>query len=160
MDSLPIEQGLYQMYHNQNSPVINPDAIYDFDYVRQRAFWRGLAYRLTARNNRLLNFNDYYEQLTNKSRRTFYNQLVPVQQIVGTVNRQHDFDAAFNPLREATANRWQRIRDAFMKDQILPPVELHKIGDLYFVEDGHHRISVARFSGQETIEANVIEYGD
>jgi ParB-like chromosome segregation protein Spo0J len=79
---------------------------------------------------------------------------------VGTLNRQNSFDAAFNPLNENTAHRWMRVRDAYLNSQTLAPVELHKIGDLYFVEDGHHRISVARFIGQETIEAIVIEYSD
>lgn len=150
------------MSRTQNSTLINPETIADYDDIRLRALWRGLAYRLTARHkhNRLLNFEDFYEQLPNKSRRRYYNQLIPIKQIVGTLNRQHDFDAAFNPLREATANRWQRIRNAFIRNEELPPVELHKIGDMYFVEDGHHRISVARYGGQDTIEANVTEYRD
>src|SRR5215204_2585355 len=60
--------------------------------------------------------------------------------IVGSINRARDFDRNFNPLSKATHERWERINRAFLDDVALPPVELQKVGDTYFVRDGHHRI--------------------
>jgi hypothetical protein len=77
--------------------------------------------------------------------------------IVGSINRARDFDRNFNPVSNATYERWERINKAFLDDVVLPPVELQKVGDTYFVRDGHHRISVARFHGAEYIDAEVID---
>jgi hypothetical protein len=78
--------------------------------------------------------------------------------IAGSVNRVRDFDRDFNPLREFTRQRWERINSAFLEGEILPPVSLQKLGDNYFVKDGHHRISVARYHGAAFIDAEVTEF--
>jgi hypothetical protein len=82
---------------------------------------------------------------------------VRVDQIVGSLNRYHEFDRAFLPAANQLAARWQNIDSAFYKDVSLPPVVLYKVGQVYFVVDGHHRVSVARQQGQEFIEAEVRE---
>ncbi len=84
-------------------------------------------------------------------------QTVRVDQIVGSLNRYHQFDRAFLPVEDQIASRWQSIDRAFYKDISLPPVLLYKVGQVYFVVDGHHRVSVAREQGQEFIEAEVRE---
>jgi hypothetical protein len=61
------------------------------------------------------------------------------------------------PLRAAAGERWKRVDLAFYRDQALPPVSLYKLGDAYFVEDGNHRISVARYHGLPDVEAEVTE---
>jgi hypothetical protein len=76
---------------------------------------------------------------------------------VGSVNRYRDFDQAFLPARNTLADRWQRVDRAFYEDVSLPPIVLYKVGEIYFVVDGHHRVSVAREQGQEFIEAEVRE---
>ena len=82
---------------------------------------------------------------------------VRVDQIVGSLNRYQEFDRAFLPAENQLATRWQNIDNAFYKDVSLPPVVLYKVGQVYFVVDGHHRVSVARQQGQEFIEAEVRE---
>jgi hypothetical protein len=81
---------------------------------------------------------------------------VPIRRIRGSLDRCADFDAAFHPIRTHNRARWLGIAVARQKGVPLPPVRLVQVGDLYFVEDGHHRISVARAMGQEEIDAEVI----
>ena len=75
-------------------------------------------------------------------------QTVPISQIVGSVNRYRDFDRAFLPAKAHTEGRWESIGRAHFQNINLPPVKLYKIGDVYFVVDGNHRVSVAREMGQ------------
>jgi hypothetical protein len=82
---------------------------------------------------------------------------IRVDQIVGSLNRYHEFDRAFLPREDQLASRWQKVDRAFYQDIHLPPVVLYKVGEVYFVVDGHHRVSVAREKGQIDIEAEVRE---
>jgi hypothetical protein len=82
-------------------------------------------------------------------------RLVPITEIVGSQNRCGDFDRDFNPLHDHNRARWLRIAAARRRGTPLPPVDLIQVGDLYFVQDGHHRISVARALGQQEIGARV-----
>jgi hypothetical protein len=81
---------------------------------------------------------------------------VPIEQIQGSESRSHEFDRNFNPLRGYNKDRWLSIAMARQRDKALPPVELIQVGEVYFVRDGHHRISVARALGQQDIEAEVV----
>ncbi len=80
---------------------------------------------------------------------------VPIDRIVGSEGRGQDFDAGFRPLRGHNEVRWVRVAEAMYMGVPLPPVHLIQIGDVYFVRDGHHRISVAKALGQNEIEADV-----
>jgi hypothetical protein len=82
---------------------------------------------------------------------------VRIAQIVGSAGRYHDFDRAFLPVQVRTRARWISIGQAHYEDIPLPPVELIKLGEIYFVQDGNHRVSVAHERGQEYIDAFVIE---
>jgi hypothetical protein len=73
------------------------------------------------------------------------------------VGRTRDFDGAFLPTWARAATRWKRVDWAFYGAWDLPPVRLFKVGDEYFVEDGNHRVSVARYQGVEMIDAEVVE---
>ena len=85
-------------------------------------------------------------------------RVVDLEKIVGSVGRSRDFDRCFMPLRAAAGERWKRVDLAFRNGLDLPPVVLYKIGDDYYVHDGNHRVSVARFEGVEMIDAEVTEF--
>jgi hypothetical protein len=85
------------------------------------------------------------------------HQTVPVKHIVGSEGRYSDFDRRFLPRTEAVEQRWRSIERAMDRLIDLPPVDLWKISDVYFVRDGNHRVSVARWMGQGHIDAYVTE---
>jgi hypothetical protein len=80
---------------------------------------------------------------------------VPLEQIRGSEGRCHDFDRKFRPLQNHTKGRWVGIAVAHSRGKVLPLVELIQIGDVFFVRDGHHRISVAQALGQTAVDAEV-----
>jgi hypothetical protein len=85
-------------------------------------------------------------------------QTVPLDKIVGTVGREGGgFDRQFRPTSSQVRGRWERIAGAMRRGESLPPVALYRVGDVYFVRDGHHRVSVARALGREDIDALVTE---
>src|SRR4029079_4079306 len=77
--------------------------------------------------------------------------------IIGSEGRYGDFDRRFLPRTNALKHRWTNIDHAMQTDVALPPIEIYKIGDIYFVRDGNHRVSVARQQGQVYIDAYVTE---
>ncbi len=81
-----------------------------------------------------------------------------VDSIVGSVGRWGEFDRSFLPARASMGHKWKRIDRAFHRSEDLPPVELYKIGEAYFVVDGHHRVSVACYHDVPTVEAAVAEF--
>jgi hypothetical protein len=82
---------------------------------------------------------------------------VEASKIVGSVGRTVAFDRGFMPTKASLEKRWKRVDRAFHSGLDLPAVRLFKMGDTYFVEDGNHRVSVARYHKVETIEAEVTE---
>jgi hypothetical protein len=84
-------------------------------------------------------------------------RVVPIERLVGSVGRYGEFDRAFLPAKASVGAKWRRIGRTFYRGEELPPVVLYKIGDAYFVEDGNHRVSVARYQGVEWIDAEVTE---
>jgi hypothetical protein len=129
----------------------------DFNAARAKAMFRELLALLTGRDNQLLAFDRVASKLRVGGPIYRGVKTVRLDQIVGTVNRYHDFDRAFLPTQTFTANRWQRVSRAWYDDISLPPILLYQVGDIYFVVDGHHRVSVAREQGQEFIDAEVRE---
>lgn len=129
----------------------------DFQQARFKAFLNHLAARFSGRPLRLLAYDEVKEKLHLGGPLYRGVQLVPLEKIVGSLNRYHEFDRAFLPLNDENAERWQRVAHAFYREISLPPVVLYKVGEVYFVVDGHHRVSVARQRGQEFIEAEVRE---
>lgn len=129
----------------------------DYKAARFKAIWRALVTLITGRHNQLLHFDQVREALRLGGPVHRGVQTVSMAQIVGSVNRYKDFDRAFLPTQEFTAERWQRISRAWYEELNLPPILLYKVGEVYFVVDGHHRISVAREQGQEFIDAEVRE---
>jgi hypothetical protein len=81
-----------------------------------------------------------------------------VKKIVGSVGRRRDFDRSFLPARASVGQKWKRMDRTFHRSEDLPPVELYKIEETYFVLDGHHRVSVARSHFTPTMEVVVTEF--
>ena len=130
----------------------------DFGEARARAFWNDVASFLARRPNELLSFDAVRSSLPIYGQSYRGVQEVPVSQIVGTTtNRYADFDRAFLPSQARTKMRWKKIDELRLRDVNLPPIQLYQVGNVYFVRDGHHRVSVARQMGQEFIDAEVIE---
>jgi hypothetical protein len=129
----------------------------DFNQARFKAFINSVWAVLARQPNTLLSFDEIKEKLRVGGPIYRGVKTVPLEQIVGSLNRYQDFDRVFLPTQSGTAERWQRVDQAFYKDISLPPVLLYKIGQVYFVVDGHHRVSVARGQGQQFIEAEVRE---
>ena len=133
----------------------------DFSRARRRALLRRMRTRLQRDNasNRLLCFDELRKFPGALGR--FYRGMrtVPVAQIGGSVGRCSEFDRDFMPARASVGERWKRVDRAFWRGEELPPVSLYKVGGFYFVLDGHHRVSVARYHGVEWIDAHVTEFG-
>jgi hypothetical protein len=130
----------------------------DFARARSKAFLNDIFGFLSRRRpKRLLSYDHVKEKLRLGGAIYRGVKTVEIARIVGSVNRYVDFDHAFLPLNNKLANRWQNIDRAFYEDVSLPPVVLYKVGEVFFVVDGHHRVSVARQQGQEFIEAEVRE---
>ena len=113
--------------------------------------------KLTGKSDRLLSYEEAREKLRGleSARQTLSS--VPVDAIVGTVGRYSDFTRQFLPRQDSDAVRWARVKLMMTEQAGLPPVELYRIGDTYFVKDGHHRVSVARELGATHIEAYVTD---
>jgi nucleotide-binding universal stress UspA family protein len=131
-------------------------ALQDFRRARRRAAMQELLERLGARPQRLLSFDEVRRHLGEHAQSSRGMREIPLESIVGSVGRYEDFNRQFLPRQEIQAGRWARVRMAF-EFQGTPPIEVYKIGEAYFVSDGHHRVSVARQLGAKTIEAYITE---
>jgi hypothetical protein len=129
----------------------------DFRAARTKALFGELLALLTGRANKLLAYDEVREKLRLGGPIYRGVQTVPIAQIIGSVNRYRDFDRAFLPTQGHTADRWRRVSRAWYDDVSLPPVLLYQVGQVYFVVDGNHRVSVAREQGQAYIDAEVRE---
>jgi hypothetical protein len=130
----------------------------DFGEARWRAFVNDVVAFLNRRPNELLSFDAVRSSLPIYGQSYRGVKEVPVERIVGTTsNRYADFDRAFLPSQARTKGRWKHIDELRLRDVNLPPVQVYQVGDVYFVRDGHHRVSVARQTGQTFIDAEVIE---
>lgn len=129
----------------------------DFGRARRKAFLNRVRSILSGRPTTLLSYDDVKSALHIGGPVYRGVQTVRVDQIVGSLNRYHQFDRAFLPVEDRIGSRWQSVDRAFYQEISLPPILLYKIGEVYFVVDGHHRVSVAREQGQEFIEADVRE---
>jgi hypothetical protein len=109
----------------------------------------------TAHSSGLLDLNAIERSQSVRGRHYAGIQTVLTRDILGTEGRANDFDASFNPLSEKTRDRWISIANARLYGTALPAIELIQVGQVYFVRDGHHRISVARAFGEEAIDAHV-----
>lgn len=113
--------------------------------------------RLVGGETDLVRFAEVTARLHTRQQLPRGIQSVPLRQIIGSVGRTHDFTRTFLPRAQVDMERWVKLDTMFNTMEPLPPVDLYQIGEVYFVQDGHHRISVARANGLREIEADVIE---
>ncbi len=140
---------------------LNEQVDADFTRARRRARLRAVAAHIRREHtsNRLLSFEDARRELSVANNRLQRGtRVVEVDQIVGSVGRWRDFDRSFLPARASVGHKWKRIDRAFHRTEDLPPVELYKLEEAYFVVDGHHRVSVARYHEVPMLEAAVAEF--
>ncbi|MBI3961523.1 MAG: transcriptional regulator, partial [Deinococcus sp.] len=133
-------------------------AKYDFERARFKAFWNGVLGHLLKRPNDLLSFEALKSKIDLGPSRDAGVQPVEIAKIVGSVDRYRDFDGRFLPTQRFTEGRWEAIDQAHLAQRELPPVKLYQVGDVYFVVDGNHRVSVARERGGEFIDAEVMRF--
>lgn len=129
----------------------------DFARARFKAFINRIRSLLAGGSKTLLSYDEIKGKLHIGGPIYRGVQTVPLEKIAGSLNRYDEFDRAFLPLQDQDAGRWENIDRAFYRDVSLPPVLLYKVGEVYFVVDGHHRVSVGREQGQLFIEAEVRE---
>lgn len=131
-------------------------AIESFRYSLWQARKDALLSKILGDKSNLKNFGDVSAG-TSKQRRSLGIMEIQVDKITGTVGRQDDFDGRFRPLKNHLRDRWINIALSF-QDAGWPPIDVFKVGEEYFVLDGHHRTSYARNLGMAFMEANVWEF--
>jgi len=107
--------------------------------------------------NLILPFDEVVTALGRRGERRLGLQTIRLDTIVGTVDSTRDFDRRFRPTSGRIRERWERLALAQRRGEALPPIDVYRVGDMHFVEDGHHRVSIAMATGAKTIEANVTE---
>jgi hypothetical protein len=146
------------MRHDTGFP--GADAQDDFQRARRRQVMSQLARRL-GRDSRdvdvILPFGEVVEALGRVEERYVGLQTIDLDSVLGTVDRARGFDRQFRPTTARVRARWERIANAARRGEPLPPISVYRIGDVHFVRDGHHRVSVARALGRDTIDAYVVE---
>jgi len=133
------------------------DAQSDFSKARRGQMLRALIAKIKGGGRPIL----FLDEVTAALGRTGTHRLglrsIPIDSIVGTVDRGHGFDGEFRPTTGRVRGRWERIAGATRRGEHFPPIDVYRVGTVHFVEDGHHRVSVARQLGHEVIEARVTE---
>jgi nucleotide-binding universal stress UspA family protein/uncharacterized ParB-like nuclease family protein len=133
-------------------------AVHDFQSARQRAAVQEVLARFTGKSTQLLSYDEVAEKLKLQVRTERGLQNIPLDAIVGSVGRYTDFNRTFLPLRSEDQQRWVGVKTAMESGEGLPPIDVYKVGEVYFVIDGNHRVSIARREGFNTIQARVIEF--
>ncbi len=143
--------------HMLDSFNVFQEAQRDFNLAYRKGFWNAIKTWLGRHSNELLPLDEVLKRLPIRGQYYKGMMQIPIDHIIGSVSRYHDFDRAFLPRQTHTRDRWENVDRAHLRDVILPPIEVYKVGETFFVKDGNHRVSVARERGQAFIDANVIE---
>jgi hypothetical protein len=107
--------------------------------------------------NLILPFDEVIAALGVRGERFLGLQSIRLDSVVGTVDSRRDFDRRFRPTSSRIRARWERLALAQRMGEAIPPIDVFRVGDLHFVKDGHHRVSIALATGQKTIDAYVTE---
>jgi hypothetical protein len=129
-------------------------AIDSFSTLRFRALRDLLLAKLIGKSNRLVNFS-HKAGFVILSKNYIGVKDIPVEKVIGTLSREGDFDGNFRPLKGHLRDRWIGV---YLHQDEWEPIVVHKFDDQYYVEDGHHRLSVARAQGMAYIQAEVWDY--
>ncbi len=130
-------------------------AVADFRRARRRAGLRAMLARIRGESNELFSYEDVMRQLRGRVFATPTLEEIPLELIRGSVGRYREFTREFLPRSDQQEERWARVKQAVTGLKGLPPIEVYQIGEVYFVQDGNHRVSVARDMGLDKIEAYV-----
>ncbi len=133
------------------------DAQSDFAKARRGQVLRALIAKVKGGGRPILYLDEVTRALGRTGTRRLGLRSIPIDSIVGTVDRGHGFDGQFRPTTKRVRHRWERIAGATRRGESFPPIDVFRIGTVHFVEDGHHRVSVARQLGHEVIDARVTE---
>jgi hypothetical protein len=137
------------------------DARTDFARERRRRALARIVSRLRSEPDdvsMILPFEEVVAALGRRGQRDLGVQTIPIESIVGTVDRgRGEFDRTFRPASAGVRGRWEGIAEARRRGVAMPPIDVYRIGGLHFVVDGHHRVSVARAQGDPAIDAHVTE---
>lgn len=132
----------------------------DFERARRRQVLARLGQRLRREPddvNLILPFDEVVAALGRRGERSLGLQTIRLESVVGTVDNGRDFDRRFRPTTGRVRERWERLALAQRRGEYLPPIDVYQIGDMYFVKDGHHRVSIALATQQKVIDAYVTE---
>jgi uncharacterized ParB-like nuclease family protein len=131
----------------------------DFDAARYRAFRRAVRAALTRRPRRMISLDRVLEAAGWEGQADRGIQEIPLDRVVGSAGpaKTRDFDPAFLPVSRRLRDRWARVYTAMVEGGEVPPVDVYQVGENYYVIDGHHRVSVARSLGRDSIAARVTE---
>jgi hypothetical protein len=132
----------------------------DFNRARRRQMLARLAGWLRGQPGhvrRILSFDEVVAALGWRGEHYLGLQTIQLDTVAGTVDSRRDFDRKFRPTSNRVRPRWERLDLAQRRGVSLPPIDVYRVGDLHFVMDGHHRVSVAIATGQTMIEAHVTE---
>lgn len=138
----------------------NADAQDDFMRARRRQGLSRLARWMSRADpdiDVILPFDEVVRALGRVGERDLRVQVIPLDSIIGTVDRPRGFDRDFRPTSSTVRTRWERIAAAMRRGEPMPPISVYRVGEVHFVRDGHHRVSVARALGRDEIEAHVVE---
>lgn len=129
----------------------------DFSRAYWKGFWRSILSWLRRSDNELLPFDEIRKRIPMRGQHYRGLDQIETAKIIGSESRFNDFDRAFLPRQTNTRSRWESIDRAYFEDVILPPIDVYQVGEVYFVKDGNHRVSVARERGQVYMDAYVVE---
>jgi nucleotide-binding universal stress UspA family protein len=141
----------------ETNDLVYSTVLRDFQEARRRAALEDLKARLTGKSDDLLSYEAIKGLLQTEGSTSRGLQEIPLDAIVGSVGRYHDFTRTFLPRRESDQHRWASVKLKALYQGGFPPIEVYKLGANYFVLDGNHRVSVARQLGADTIQAYVTE---
>jgi hypothetical protein len=136
------------------------DAENDFQRARRRQVLATLVRRLRRQppgSDQLLRLDEVTGALGWRGERQLGLRTIRLDTIAGTVDSGHDFDRHFRPTSGRVRERWVQLALAQRRGATIPPIEVYRVGDLHFVSDGHHRVSIAAATGQQSIDAYVTE---
>jgi hypothetical protein len=136
------------------------DVADEFLRVRRRQALARLVQRLRRAPddvNVILPLDEVLDALGRRGERRLGLQTIRLDTIVGTVDSSRDYDRRFRPTSGRVRERWERLALAQRRGESIPPIEVYRVGDLHFVQDGHHRVSIAMAEGAKTIDAYVTE---
>lgn len=139
------------------APILRGVGQSEFEAASRSSFLHDLRAILTGRERMLLPLEDVMRAAGMDGQVDRGVQEIPLAKIRGSESRSRDFDASFHPLNTHLRERWMRLYTLMELGREMPPITVYRLGEVYFVRDGHHRVSVARHLDWETIRAHVVE---